>query len=105
MVVMGSENKNLYGIDQNINNLEIEKHNEILRQIEEKKGKLNLVNKITSPEKINNFTPPKNQISYEIVNNVTQNRINQKSPYQNALLKINKVPHRHFPQQPSRKRF
>ncbi len=26
MVVMGSENKNLYGIDQNINNLEIEKH-------------------------------------------------------------------------------
>ncbi len=105
MVVMGSENKNLYGIDQNINNLEIEKHNEILRQIEEKKGKLNLVNKITSSEKINNFIPPKNQISYEIVNNVTQNRINQKSAYQNALLKINKVPHRHFPQQPSRKRF
>jgi glycosyltransferase involved in cell wall biosynthesis len=89
----------------NIINYDLIKKSEMQLFVESKQGKIDILQKITSSEKNDNFTQPKNQIKYEVVNNVTQNRITQKSPYQNALLKINEVPHRHFPQQPSRKRF
>ena len=39
-----------------------------------------------------------NHIKYEVVNNVTQHRLNQKSQYLNAMMKTNLVATRHFNQ-------
>ena len=98
LVNTGSENKSLYVVDQNIDHIGIEKHNEILRQIDEKKGKFNVITKIISSEKTEPRHRVINHIKYEVVNNVTQHRLNQKSQYLNAMMKTNLVATRHFNQ-------
>jgi glycosyltransferase involved in cell wall biosynthesis len=98
LVNAGSENKSLYGVDQNIDYIEIEKHNEILRQLDEKKGKFNVVTKIMSSEKIEPRHKVNNKIKYDVVNNVTQHRLNQKSQYLKAMMKTNLITKRHFNQ-------
>jgi glycosyltransferase involved in cell wall biosynthesis len=87
-VVIGSDKKNLYSIDQKIDNLEIEKDNKILKQIEEKKENRNIINEIIFSKKNNNNTTLKNKINYNVVNEITKSRIIQKSTYNQSLLKI-----------------
>jgi glycosyltransferase involved in cell wall biosynthesis len=78
---------------------------EIQEYIEQKKGKSDIVNKIISSQKIEPKNKVKYSVKYEVVNSVTQHRLNQKSQYLNAMMKTNLIPRKHFNQPVDRKRF
>ena len=62
-----------------------------MKQISEKKGKINIVSKIISSQKTEPINKINNRIEYEVINNVTQHRMNQKLRYSNAVMKTNFV--------------
>jgi glycosyltransferase involved in cell wall biosynthesis len=66
--------------------------------LEQKQGKIDVIGKIMSSQKTEPKHRVNNQIKYDVVNNVTQHRLNQKSQYLNAMIKTNLVAKRHFNQ-------
>ena len=68
-------------------------------------SKADFIAKLTNNDNVRTQVPQKNRVKYEVVNNVTQNRLNQKSQYLNAMMKTNLIPRKHFNQPVDRKRF
>jgi hypothetical protein len=61
-------------------------------------SKAALIAKIINKVSVRTQVPQKNQIKYEVINNVTQHRINQKSQYMNVMVKTKKIPQQYFKQ-------
>ena len=86
--------------------VELEKENiddvsEILMIAQNKDSKKSFIDKVLTSHRSNPTQPLRPQIRYEVVNNVTQHRMNQKSQYLNAMLKTKMIPQRHFRQNAS----
>lgn len=85
------------------NTFELEKENiddvsEILMIAQNKDSKKTFIDKVLTSHRSNPTQPVRPQIRYEVVNNVTQHRMNQKSQYLNAMIKTKMIPQRHFRQ-------